>query len=136
MKEQQFESVFRQFLDSYWGVFHELLEAESVRPDRLASSLFLHVVDQHARFAAVCPDEVRTHVDVLGDLWRQVLEHRRVVPDAALAPEQVQQAMGEFRTIYDVLYALGRRHRAARNRLIAEAAHATPRAPLRVDVAS
>jgi hypothetical protein len=136
MDERQFEDVFRRFLDGYWGAFHELIEAESVRPDRLASFLFLRVVDQHARFAAVAPDPVKRNVDALGRLWRQVLDHRRIVPDGALTAEQVHQALGQFSTIYDRLCALGRHHATVRDSIEKRAAHATPRAPLRADAAS
>jgi hypothetical protein len=136
MTSPQFESLFRQFLEDYWGVFHELLEAESVKPDRVASSRFLPVVDQHARFAAVSPDQIRPHVDALGRLWRQVLDHRRIVPDAPLTAEQVHLAMGEFSAIYDKLCVLGQRHRLVRDSVVRQAPHATPRAPLRADAAS
>ena len=54
MNERRYRSLFEQFLNDYWGAFHEVLEAQSVNPQKLAASLFDALVDAHARFAAGC----------------------------------------------------------------------------------
>jgi hypothetical protein len=135
MDERQFEAVFAQFLNGYWGAFHELIEAESVKPERLANSLLQAVVDQHAAFAASCPAFARQSVDALDRFWQQVLDHRVRVPDAPLTAEQLRLAHRELAAIYDVLMGLGRRFPEARGRVLARAVHGTPAAPLRADAA-
>jgi hypothetical protein len=136
MTTRQFEDLFAQFLNGYWGAFHELLEAESVRGDRLARSFFQDVVDAHRRFAAVCPPEAKAAMDALDRVWRQAIDQRRSVPDAPLTAAQLHQALSEFSAIHDALVALGARHAGARDRVLARAPHGTPKGPIRVDAAS
>lgn len=136
MTEREFEDVFTRFLNGYWGAFHELLEAESVKPERLATSLVQKVVNEHAWFATVCPGEAKEAVEVLGQLWRQFGEHRERVPDDPLGATQVRQALSRFGAIYDALFTLGQPYSAVRARVVERATHATPRAPLRADAAS
>lgn len=135
MNTHLYEELFSQFLNGYWGAFHELLETESVKRDRLAYSLFRDVVEQHARFAAVCPPEAAAPLDVLGRLWHEVADHRVNVPDAPLTGEQVDRARRGFSALYDALLAVGQYYPAVRTRVIEGAVHATPRTPLRVDAA-
>lgn len=135
MSERQFEDLFTQFLNGYWGAFHELLEAQSIRPDRLAESLFQDVIDQHSVFAAARPEEAAPATDALGRLWREVIDRRRSVPDAPLTADQVRQALEEFTAIYEVLLAVGHRYPLARANALKRALHATPKAPLRADAA-
>ena len=132
----RFEEIFTQFLNGYWGAFHELLEAESIRPDRLAAYLFDDVMNEHRRFAAVCPADAQAAVSALDRLWQQVSDHRRGFPDGPLTKRQIREALGEFRTIHGVLVAIGRRVPAVRDRVLALAPHGTPAGPLHVDVAS
>jgi len=135
MNEERYRGVFGQFLNGYWGAFHELLEAESVMSTRLAGSLFNRVTEQHKQFAGVCPATVTSTVETLGRFWRRIGDHRVVVPDEPLTPQQVREAMEQFRTIYDRLFALGTRFATARTDVLAHARHSHPRAPLRADAA-
>jgi hypothetical protein len=133
MDDARYTQVFEQFLNGYWGAFHELLEAESVMPTRLAASLFDQVVDQHRRFARVSPPELDQHMDGLDTLWQQVSDHRRRIPDDPLTAAQLHEALDRFRSMYDRLLALG--SSAAAADVLAHARHAHPRAPLRADTA-
>jgi hypothetical protein len=135
MDEQRYRTVFAQFLNGYWGAFHELLEAESVTPARLAGSLFDHVVEQHRQFAETCPPELMTPVETLGRLWQGIRDHRVIVPDDPVTPQQVREALGQFQAIYDGLFALGRGFPGPRAEVLSDARHAHPRAPLRADAA-
>ena len=56
MTEATFKEVLAQFLNDYWGAFHEALEAQSVTPRRLASSLFDRLQAEHRAFAASYAD--------------------------------------------------------------------------------
>ena len=136
MDERRYERTFTQFLNDYWGAFHELLEAESVTPARLADSLFQRVLEEHTRFVPVCPEAASEAAETLGALWRQAADHRQIVPDDPLSADQVRRALEAFRTAYDQLYELGRRHPAVRARVLKQAVHSTPAKPLRPDAAS
>jgi len=136
MDERRFQQTFTQFLNDYWGAFHELLEAESVTPARLADSLFQRVLDEHTKFVSVCPEPAKAATETLGALWRQVADHRQIVPDDPLSADQVRRALEAFRAAYDQLHELGRRYPAVRTRVLKHALHSTPKKPLRPDAAS
>jgi hypothetical protein len=51
MDEATYRQLFEQFLHRYWGAFHEVLEAQSVTPSRLAGSLFSALRNEHDAFA-------------------------------------------------------------------------------------
>ena len=76
MNERRYRSLFEQFLNDYWGAFHEVLEAQSVNPQKLAASLFDALVGAHARFAAIA-DSLGPDVDRLERLWATILRPSR-----------------------------------------------------------
>lgn len=136
MTDRGFRALFGQFLNGYWGAFHEVVEAQSVKPERLATSLVENLIEQHHQFVfAGLPSAVKERLDALGRLWQQVQEHREFVPDAPLSAEQVHGALREFQAMYDVLVLLGKDFPATRADVLAHAVHADPRAPLRADAA-
>jgi hypothetical protein len=134
MKEARYKQIFGQFLDEYWGAFHEVIEAESVNPERVAGSLFDQVVAQHERFVQVSPAAVMPDVEALGRLWRQVTNRRIIRADEPLTSAQVREALARFQAIYDTLLGMGASFPAARTEALAKARHAHPRAPLRAAV--
>jgi hypothetical protein len=134
MIETRYRQVFEQFLNDYWGAFHELLEAQSVNPHRLAPSLFDQVVAAHGRFAAsttfAAPAIAR-----LGRLWEVVATRRAGTKDAALSAREIAFARAQFEEIYDTLAARGTLFPKVAAGVLAQAPHAHPRAPLRADAA-
>jgi hypothetical protein len=135
MDQDRYRTALATFLNGYWGAFHELLEAESVTRARLATSLFDRVVREHHAFAVICPPGVSPHVEALGRLWQRVGDHRVIVPDEPLNLEQVREALGHFRAIYDGLLDLGGAFPDIRTEVVSRARHAHPRAALRADAA-
>jgi hypothetical protein len=135
MNERTYRRVFRQFLNDYWGAFHELLEAQSVNPKMLAGSLFDAVIAAHRRFVAVA-DGFDSPVNRLDRLWRRVAEHRTATPDAPLTAREVTHARAQFEAIYDGLEARGTLYPLASKTVHDGAVHGTPRTRLRPDAAA
>jgi hypothetical protein len=135
MTSAEYRAVLTQFLGEYWGTFHEVLEAQSVTPARLAGSLYGDLTAAHARFAERSNGIARVAVDALGELWRRVSDHRTTVADAPLTADDVNEARVHFEAIYDALFRLGRPFASVRAEVLTHAAHGDPRAPLRADVA-
>jgi hypothetical protein len=134
MDEGTYRRVFTQFLNDYWGAFHEALEAQSVNPRMLADPLFDALVDAHRRFAAA-RGGVDPAVERLGRLWRHVVERRKVTFEASLSAREVAHARKQFETIYDTLAAYGRAYPHVGIDVLSHALHGTPRTPLRADAA-
>jgi hypothetical protein len=134
MTETKFTDVFTQFLNEYWGAFHEVLEAQSINPHHLAPSLFDRVTGAHRRFARV-DSFVRPALDVLDVLWKAVGERRRTTPHAPLSAREIRYARAQFETIHDAMMARGKLFPRAAADVLAHALHAHPRAPLRADAA-
>ncbi len=133
MNSKKYRQTLTQFLNNYWGAFHEVLEAQSVMPSRLSGSLFRDLVEEHRRFARTFPGVARSSVDDLERLWTRIEEHRTVVPDAPLSPEQIRWAREQFEEIYETLLALGEPFEGLRAEVLAMARHGDPRKPLRAD---
>ena len=134
MDQNTYRKMFTEFLNNYWGAFHEALEAQSVNPRMLADPLFNALVDAHGRFAAV-RDGVDPAVERLGRLLRHVGERRKVTFEAPLSAQEVAQAGKEFKTIYDTLVAYGKEYPESAREVVSHAVHGTPRTPLRADAA-
>jgi hypothetical protein len=135
MTERRYRSLLTLFVDSYWGTFHEVLEAQSVTPARLAGSLYDDLLAAHARFAALGSGVARPAVDALDRLWRRVSAHRTTVADAPLTAQEISEARAQLETVYDALVRLGRPFTAVRRGVLSQAAHGNPRTPLRADAA-
>jgi hypothetical protein len=135
MDERKYRRLFTQFLNDYWGAFHEVLEAQSVNPRMLAGSLFDALVDAHDRFAILADGSI-PHLVALGKLWEHIAERRREQPDAPLIGREVDYGRAQFEMIFDALSARGRLYPLASNAALAAAAHGTPRMRLRADAAS
>ena len=135
MNERTYRRVFRQFLNDYWGAFHEVLEAQSVNPRMLAGSLFDAVIAAHRRFVAA-GDGFGSPVDRLDRLWRRVAERRAATPDAPLTAREVTHARAQFEAIYDGLEARGALYPLASKTVHDGAVHGTPRTRLRPDSAA
>ena len=133
MNSKRYRQTLTDFLNNYWGAFHEVLEAQSVMPSRLSGSLFGDLVDEHRHFASRFRRFARPEVDSLERLWKQVEDHRLVAPDAPLSSEQIHEARSCFEKIYDALYALGEPFYGLRADVLAAARHGSPREPLRAD---
>ena len=106
MNERTFRRVFAQFLNDYWGAFHEALEAQSVNPKMLAGSLFDDMIAAHRRFVGL-GDGFGSPVDRLDGLWRHVTERRDTTRDAPLSAREVAHARAQFEAIHDGLAARG-----------------------------
>ena len=132
MDATEHQTLLAQFLNDYWGAFHEVLEAQSVNPRFLADSLFDELLAAHERFAAAHAG-VNSAVERLGRLWTHARERRTVTIEAPLSVREVEHARTQFETIYDALIA-GKAYRAEAD-VPSHAAHGTPRMPLRVDSA-
>jgi hypothetical protein len=133
MNAQRYRDTLTQFLNEYWGAFHEVLEAQSVMPSRLSGPLFAHLIEKHRRFAADSPGVAESAIKDLERLWKRVEDHRAFVPDAPLSSEQILEARKHFEEIDDALHVLGKRFERLREDVLAAARHGTPREPLRVD---
>jgi hypothetical protein len=134
MDETTYRTLLTQFLNDYWGAFHEVLEAQSVHPRFLAASLYDDVVAAHERFAAA-RNGLDPAVDRLGHLWNDVSGRRVRSVDAALSAREIEHARAQFGLIFDALLAQGKPYEKAVLEICAQAAHGTPRTPLRVDAA-
>ena len=134
MDETTYRKLFTQFLNEYWGAFHEALEEQSVNPRMLADPLFDALVEAHDRFAAV-RDGVDTAVERLGRLWKHVGERRTVTVEAPLSAREVKHARTQFEMIFDTLLAQGKPYPKAGSDVVSHAVHGTPRTPLRADAA-
>ena len=134
MNERRYRRLFEQFLNDYWGAFHEVLEAQSVNPQKLAASLFDALVDAHARFAAIA-DGLGPDVDRLERLWAAILDRRAETPDAPLTAREIAHARIQFEALYDGFAARGALYPLASRKVHAAAIHGTPRTRLRADAA-
>jgi len=134
MDETTYQTLFTEFLNEYWGAFHEALEAQSVNPRMLADPLFDALVAAHQRFAAA-RDGVDPAVDRLGRLWRYVAERRNVTFEAPLSAREVEHARTQFERIFDRLLAYGKAYPKASTDVVSHAVHGTPRTLLRADAA-
>src|SRR5262245_37428544 len=134
MTETTYAKVFAQFLNEYWGAFHEVLEAQSVNPRWLAPPLFDAVTAAHNRFAAM-DGFAGSPVERLGELWAIVGARRGTRAHAPLSAREIQFARAQFEVIHDLLMARGRLFPRAAAEALAHAVHAHPRATLRADSA-
>lgn len=134
MDEADYRTLLSQFLNEYWGTFHETLEAQSVNPRMLANPLFDALVDAHQRFAAA-RDGVDPAVERLGRLWKHVADRRTVTFEAPLSAHEVEHARTQFKAIYDTLLAHGQAYPRAVEDVVSHAVHGTPGAALRADAA-
>jgi hypothetical protein len=134
MTETKYAKVFAQFLNEYWGAFHEVLEAQSVNPHRLAPSLFDTLMTAHRRFAAV-DGFAGGALERLGGLWDVVAARRTTTAHAPLSAREIQFARAQFEAIHDLLMARGKVFPRAAAEALTHAAHAHPRAALRADSA-
>ena len=132
MNQRAYRRVFQQFLNEYWGAFHEVLEAQSVNPKMLGGSLFDRLVDAHRRFAAVATG-VGPDLDRLGRLWNLVAAKRQETRDAPFSAREIECARALFESIYDALVARGELYSLASAEVHARALHGTPRTRLRPD---
>ena len=134
MTETRYANVFTEFLNEYWGAFHEVLEAQSVNPHHLAPALFDALTAAHGRFAR--GDTLgRPAIDILGALWDVVAVRRRTSPHSPLSAREILYARAQFEAIYDALMARGRLFPRAAADALVHARRAHPRAPLRADAA-
>jgi hypothetical protein len=136
MKERTYRQLFTQFLNDYWGAFHEVLEAQSVNPRLLAGSLFDKLVAEHRRLAALDAG-VKAHMGMerLERLWAHVVERRTDTPDAPLSAKEIAHARTQFEEIYDDLVARGAPFGHVGTEVLSHALHGHPRGPSRVDAA-
>ena len=135
MTQTTFRKVFSQFLVNYWGAFHEVLEAQSVTPDRLAGSLFNALQAEHRAFDALYVGSEKSALVGLGHIWSDVEARRYRRPDPALTHDEIVKALQLFREIYDSLFHQGEKYLAARTSILEGAPHGTPRERLRADAA-
>jgi hypothetical protein len=135
MTESAFKKVFAQFLNGYWGAFHEALEAQSVTPRRLARSLFEALQSEHRGFEAMYVGSAKNALAGLGRIWHDVEARRYQWPDAALTQDDITEALRSFGDIYDSLVTEGHSFSAARNDILRRAPHGSPRERLRADSA-
>jgi hypothetical protein len=135
MTESAFKNVFTQFLNKYWGAFHEALEAQSVTPRRLAGSLFDALQTEHRAFEGVYVGPAKSALDGLGHIWHDVQTRRYQWPDPPLTRDEVTKALRLFEEIYSSLVHQGDRYPGARKDILKHAPHGTPKEPLRADAA-
>lgn len=135
MDESTYRQLFGQFLNDYWGAFHEVVEAQSVNPNMLAGALFDELLAAHERFVAARggADECLGH---LGHLWFHVAERRKDTLDAPFTAREVAHAREQLEAIYDGLMTEGQPFGDAGRDVAARARHGTPRWPLRADAVS
>lgn len=135
MNEKTFKKVFGQFLDSYWGAFHEVLEAQSVTPRRLAGSLFNALQGEHRRFEGVYVGHAKSAIEGLGNIWHGVEARRYLYPDPPLTHGEATEAQRLFEEIHDSLLLQGSKFPLARKEILGHAPHGTPKDALRADAA-
>jgi len=136
MDEATYRQLFQQFLYRYWGAFHEVLEAQSVTPSRLAASLVAELRNEHTAFAAAYEGPERDAVHALGAIWQANAADRRGRVDAPLTGSNVTAALQHFERLFNALHRLGARFPKTRTAVLAAAPHGTPAEPLRVDARS
>ena len=134
LDETTYRALFTQFLNEYWGAFHEALETQSVNPRMLADPVFDELVAAHQRFA-VARGGLDPAVERLERLWRHVAERRTVTFEAPLSAHEVEHARTQFEAIYDTLIAQGDGYPEAGREVVSRAVHGTPKTPLRADAA-
>lgn len=134
MTETRYQRLFAEFLNDYWGAFHEVLEAQSVNPYHLAPALFDALAAAHERFTAN-EGTASPELAQLGQLWTVVAKRRLETADAPLSGQEIRHARTQFELIYDSFAARGALYPRAAATALATAAHAHPRAPLRADAA-
>jgi hypothetical protein len=134
MTETRYRRLFAEFLNDYWGAFHEVLEAQSVNPHHLAPPLFDALTAAHERFTANA-GTASLALAQLGQVWTAVAERRLATADAPLTGREIRHARLQFEAIYDHFAARGALYPRAAAVALASAAHAHPRAPLRADAA-
>lgn len=135
MTESAFKKVFTQFLNKYWGAFHEALEAQSVTPRRLAGSLLDAIQTEHRAFEPMYVGPAKSALNGLGRIWHEAAARRYQWPDPPLTHDQVAKALQLFDDIYSSLVHQGQRYPAALKDILEHAPHGTPKEPLRVDAA-
>jgi hypothetical protein len=135
MTEKTFKKALSQFLEQYWGAFHEVLEAESVTPKRLAGSLLQRLLAEHRAFEGVYVGPATSALDGLGAIWHDLEISQHQWPDPALTHDDVIKAKRLFVEIYDSLLHEGETFSAARREIVEHAPHGTPKEPLRADAA-
>ena len=135
MTENAFKKVFAQFLNGYWGAFHEALEAQSVTPRRLARSLFDAVQAEHRAFAEAYNGPAQSAVDGLSDIWRDVAARAYQFPDPPFTHEETTAALRFFAQVYDSLTGEGARFADVRHEIVQHAVHGTPKDRLHADAA-
>lgn len=135
MNERTFKKVFSQFLDDYWGAFHEVIEAQSVTPTRLAGSLFNALVAEHRAFEGIYTGHAKSAVEGLGHIWHELAARRYQWPDPPLTHDEISKAHQLFEQIYESLLHQGHRFTAAQKEIQKHAPHGTPRERLRADAA-
>jgi hypothetical protein len=133
MDEAVYGEVFKQFLYDYWGAFHEVLEAQSVTPKRLAGSLFSALRAQHRAFAAAYEGSPRRDVATLGAIWQALEAERHHLPDLPLKHGDVIRARRCLERIYDALLRHGKAFGGTTAEILVHAPHGTPREPLQAD---
>jgi hypothetical protein len=133
MTERIFRKVFSQFLERYWGAFHEALEAQSVTPRRLAGSLFTALQAEHRAFESVYVGPSKSALDGLAHIWRDLEARRYQYPDPPLTHDEVVKAHRLFENIYDGLLHQGHKFPSAMKEILKTAPHGTPKEPLRAD---
>jgi hypothetical protein len=135
MTEKTFKRVFSQFLNGYWGAFHEALEAQSVTPRRLAGSLFKALQAEHRMFEDLYVGRAKSALDGLGNLWHDLEARRYQWPDPALTHDDVAKAQRLFEELFDSLVLQGQKFPEAQKEILKHAPHSTPKEPLRADAA-
>ena len=133
MTEGAFKKVFTQFLNKYWGAFHETLEAQSVTPQRLAGPLFEALQAEHRAFEGMYVGPAKSALDGLGHIWRDLQTRRYEWPDPSLTHAEVSKALQLFEEIYSSLLHQGQKYPAALKDILKQAPHGTPKEPLRGD---
>jgi hypothetical protein len=133
MDDATYRKIFQQFLDRYWGAFHEVLEAQSVTPSRLAGSLFTALREEHDVFVRTYGGPERDTVHALGTLWHGVAVDRIERIDAPLKATTISAALVHFERLFNALQELGDRFAKTRAEILAAAPHGTPTGPLRAD---
>lgn len=135
MTERAFREVFAQFLNGYWGAFHEALEAQSVTPRRLAGSLFDALQREHRTFEGLYTGPAKNALEGLGGVWHELTARRYQWPDPPLTHAEVTQALHLFEELYDSLIQQGESFPVVRKEILQQAVHGTPKDPLRADAA-
>jgi len=135
MDDQTYRQLLEEFLNRYWGAFHEALEAQSVTPTRLAGSLFEDLCAAHETFTALYRGRHKGVLTSLDRVWSNLRARRAIQPDPPFHADEVARAHEGFRRLYEELAAEGSRHPAVMEQVLRTARHGTPLSPLRADAA-